>query len=99
LNYLKFKTEKGFGGGSLIRTNYVLTAASIFRGRTDTPAIALLGVTDLFDLNGIEIRSKSVSIHPQYDPINKHNDIALVELRQHVQLNEFIKTVALPMRR
>lgn len=82
----------------MISSNYVLTSASIFRGRTDTPAIALLGVTDLLDLNGIEIRSQSVAIHPLFDPTNLHNDIALVELRRHVVFNEFIQPVLLPRR-
>ncbi|XP_035705039.1 venom protease isoform X2 [Folsomia candida] len=91
-------------GGTLVSDHHVLTAAHCLqekRGR-GKPTFVLIGDAHLkVDLNN-RVKSRRVvpidqiTIHPNYNPSTKHNDIGLVKLRDKVVLSANVKPACLP---
>ncbi|KAK7072085.1 Testisin [Halocaridina rubra] len=86
-------------GGTLIKTDWVLTAAHCFVLTGESSANVIFGAHDITsvstDPNVIAIASSSVTTHPDYDDISQNNDIALVYLGQDVTFNNRIKPICL----
>ena len=87
-------------GGALVSNSWVLTAAHcLIDAQTgqvqSTQRVAVrVGVLDLLDESeGEFIESANIQIHPGYDPVTSVNDIALIELRESVDL----PVLALPL--
>jgi len=85
-------------GGSLISERWVLTVAHCFRGRNQ-PTFARLGDQNLKDPNDADPKDyeiEKVIKHPQYSSHTKHNDIALLKLKQDVEfVFEYIRPACL----
>ncbi|XP_066504518.1 mannan-binding lectin serine protease 1 isoform X2 [Hoplias malabaricus] len=95
-----------FGSGALLSSSWVLTAAHVLRSqRRDTSIIPVspehvcvtLGITDIREKQlSINRSVERLVLHPQFNPQNYDNDIALVRLSQDVALNELVRPVCLP---
>jgi hypothetical protein len=61
----------GFGGGTLISPNYVLSAAHSFADRNISASnvVALIGSNYLNRTDGVRIQIASILIHPLYNPL------------------------------
>uniref|UniRef100_A0A1L8DQE9 CLIP domain-containing serine protease n=2 Tax=Nyssomyia neivai TaxID=330878 RepID=A0A1L8DQE9_9DIPT len=108
---LQYKTEdnelKYLCGGSLINERYVMTAAHCVKnpGRFELKGVRVgeYDTTKDQDCKDGECLPKvqdilveEIIVHPEYNPRKHKNDIALIRLKEPVQLNEFIQPICLP---
>ncbi|XP_044209784.1 mannan-binding lectin serine protease 1 isoform X1 [Thunnus albacares] len=98
--------DRWFGSGALLSESWVLTAAHVLRSqRRDTSVVPVapehvkvfLGLHDARDKRLATNRSVlAIILHPNFQPNNYNNDIAMVKLRDRVEVNEVIRPVCLP---
>uniref|UniRef100_UPI0037E7B9EA mannan-binding lectin serine protease 1 isoform X3 n=1 Tax=Semicossyphus pulcher TaxID=241346 RepID=UPI0037E7B9EA len=95
-----------FGSGALLSESWVLTAAHVLRSqRRDTSVVPVapehikvfLGLHDAGDKRRATNRSvQEILLHPDFQPNNYNNDIALLKLTERVEFDELIRPVCLP---
>ncbi|NP_001373185.1 mannan-binding lectin serine protease 1 isoform 1 precursor [Danio rerio] len=95
-----------FGSGALLSPLWIVTAAHVLRShRLDLSVVPVdpehiqvhLGLTDVRQKHLATNRSvEKIILHPQFDPQNYNNDIALVKLNQEVALSALVRPVCLP---
>ncbi|TRY92851.1 hypothetical protein DNTS_015605 [Danionella cerebrum] len=102
----RIPVDRWFGSGALLSPTWLLTAAHVLRShRRDLSIVPVspeyvqvhLGLTDVREKHLATNRSvEKVILHPQFDPQNYNNDIALVKLSQEVVLSPLVRPVCLP---
>ncbi|XP_066950882.1 uncharacterized protein [Macrobrachium rosenbergii] len=86
-------------GGSLIKRDWVVTAAHCFVLTGATEADVYLGAHSYSnvgsDPNAQRFVSSSITTHPDYDKISQDNDIALIYLGRQATFNSRVKPICL----
>ncbi|XP_050550392.1 brachyurin [Spodoptera frugiperda] len=87
----------GICGGSLVSANRVLTAAHCWYDGQNQAFVftVVLGSSTLFT-GGTRIVTGAVAVHPNWNPSNARNDVAVIYLPHNVAFSNLISPVALP---
>uniref|UniRef100_A0A3Q2D7J6 MBL associated serine protease 1 n=1 Tax=Cyprinodon variegatus TaxID=28743 RepID=A0A3Q2D7J6_CYPVA len=98
--------DRWFGSGALLSESWILTAAHVLRSqRRDASVVPVvpdhvkvfLGLHSIRDKHLSTSRSvDQIFLHPDFQPNNYDNDIALLRLSQRVEFNRLIRPVCLP---
>lgn len=98
--------QSWFGGGSLLSESWVLTAAHVLRSPRRDGSVrpvfpehvqVFLGLHSSSLKHLSEQRSvEAVVLHPDFQPQNYDNDIALLKLSRAVQFDDVIRPICLP---
>lgn len=89
----------GLCGGCLLTQSRVITAAHCLD--SSSSAQAILGAHNIFSASEptqvrMTVYEEGYLIHPKYDPVWLHNDLALLELPRTVEFTQHIRPIALP---
>uniref|UniRef100_A0A3P9J2R2 Zgc:100868 n=1 Tax=Oryzias latipes TaxID=8090 RepID=A0A3P9J2R2_ORYLA len=84
-----------FCGGSLINSQWVLTAAHCFPSASDVTVVLGLQSLEGSNPNNVSRTVTTVIVHPNYNSNTKDNDIALLQLSSPVTFNNYITPVCL----
>uniref|UniRef100_A0A3B5A7I5 Mannan-binding lectin serine peptidase 1 n=1 Tax=Stegastes partitus TaxID=144197 RepID=A0A3B5A7I5_9TELE len=98
--------DRWFGSGALLSESWILTAAHVLRSqRRDTSVVPVapdhvkvfLGLHNARDKRLATNRSvDQIFLHPDFQPNNYNNDIALVRLTDQVDFNQVVRPICLP---
>ncbi|XP_028320211.1 mannan-binding lectin serine protease 1 isoform X2 [Gouania willdenowi] len=98
--------DRWFGSGALLSPSWVLTAAHVLRTRRRDSSVVpvapdhvkvFLGLHDTrHKLQATNRSVQQVFLHPDFQPHNYDNDIALLRLTERVLFNQNIRPVCLP---
>jgi secreted trypsin-like serine protease len=79
-----------FCAGSYLSPTKIITAAHCVAGRQRT-SIEILASTARLDFGGLTSPVDDIAIHPQYNPQNLDNDVAIIS----VKVNQYAKPIAI----
>uniref|UniRef100_A0A096M5R1 MBL associated serine protease 1 n=1 Tax=Poecilia formosa TaxID=48698 RepID=A0A096M5R1_POEFO len=98
--------DRWFGSGALLSQSWILTAAHVLRSQrrdaTVVPVVphhvkVFLGLHSLRDKQTSTGRSvDQIVLHPDFQPDNYNNDIALLRLSEAAEFNRLVRPVCLP---
>uniref|UniRef100_A0A8D0GAB0 Peptidase S1 domain-containing protein n=1 Tax=Sphenodon punctatus TaxID=8508 RepID=A0A8D0GAB0_SPHPU len=88
---------KGFCGGVLLKSNFVLTTAKCTLPHMGSPIRVVIGNNRLHGARHIT-HVKEKYIHSRYDKDTGENNVALLQLQEHIDCNSYQLPICIPDR-
>uniref|UniRef100_A0A3B5M002 trypsin n=1 Tax=Xiphophorus couchianus TaxID=32473 RepID=A0A3B5M002_9TELE len=87
--------DRWFGSGALLSKSWILTAAHVLRSqRRDATVVPVVPLRDKQTSAGRSV--DQIVLHPNFQPDNYNNDIALLRLSEAAEFNWLVRPVCLP---
>ncbi|XP_054153202.1 trypsin-like [Oppia nitens] len=88
------QSKRHFCSGTIIGTNWILTAASCLQNRTVSSIYVGVGKND-YQLNNTLYTVVQTILHDQYSPLTKQNNIALVRVEPYIRNCDLVGIIRL----
>jgi len=94
VQYFNAQLHGFFGGGALISTRHIVTAASNVHNFNSIRVH--MGSTNRTALREFAVNMANINVHPQYNPVSRANDIAVLRLTTPIIPTAEIQPIVLP---
>lgn len=93
---IRFRDGKLHCGGAILNNQYILTSGHMLHNHDANEFEVHIGGWGFNDRDSVTEDIDEIKVHPEFTPLRKHHDIALIRTLHKITYTRFIQPVALP---